>query len=190
LRPGPFGLYGSPRPQDRLGFLFGRRGRQNPWTHIAIVSASSALAGVVVSAAVATTQSWLDRRHKRKELLREKYEAMAMLFLDSMKWPSYLLYATSSSQIADSSHPLSANKVHMLCTVYFPRFRAKSGAYIDACTALYDARSHSITLMRRDRLANGPLTILITRTREMFSLPQKDNLQSKIERHANDYAAV
>ena len=154
------------------------------------IGALIALCGVLVAQLVAMVQSRLEREHKKHVLLRTKYEEMAMAFLDSLKWPSSLLYATSLEQIVDLSVPADANKVHMLCTVYFPRLLQVSGAYIDACTALYDA---SVSLYNPDD--NRPLG------EQAFNHPQykvardaffaeKDTIQTAIQGHAKSYTVA
>ena len=148
------------------------------------------ICGVLVAQLVAMIQSRLEREHKKHVLFRTKYEEMATAFLDSLKWPSSLLYATSLEQIADLSVPAAANKVHMLCTVYFLPLLPASGAYIEACVALYDA---SVSLYNPSD--NRPLG------EQAFNHPQykaardayfaaKDIIQTAIQDYARSYTVA
>lgn len=51
---------------------------------VAIIAASSALAGVTISAVIALCLSYFDKRHKKQVLLREKYEEMMSCFSASL----------------------------------------------------------------------------------------------------------
>jgi|SRR5690242_9719466 len=149
-----------------------------------------ALCGVLVAQLVAMMQSRLEREHKKHVLLRTKYEEMAMAFLDSLRWPSSLLYATSLEQVVKLSNPADANKVHMLCTVYFERLLPASGSYIDACTALYDA---SLSLYNPDdKRPLGEQAFSHPRykaSRDSF-FAAKDTIQTAIKDHASSYTVA
>ena len=53
---------------------------------IAVISASSAIAGAVISQLVSIFRDILDKKHKRHILLREKYEELANLVTNSQEW--------------------------------------------------------------------------------------------------------
>lgn len=106
---------------------------------IAWLTGGFALGGVALSLAGSWLQSHNDRKHQRNILERSKYEEMALEFLESLKWPSYLLACSSLADIQQISQVTSANKVHMLCVVYFPLLVDISGKYLDMCLNLFQA---------------------------------------------------
>lgn len=154
------------------------------------IGALLALCGVLVAQLVAMIQSRLERDHKKHVLLRTKYEEMATAFLNSLKWPSSLLYATSLQRIVDLSNPADANKVHMLCMIYFPPLLPATEVYIDACVSLYD---NTVSLYNPSdsrplgEQAYGHANYNAARD-AFFSA--RDFLQKGIEVHANTYTVA
>jgi hypothetical protein len=53
---------------------------------IAIVAASSALCGVIISQTISLLQSFLNKKHEKQKLLRQKYEEMMFHFSSSLQW--------------------------------------------------------------------------------------------------------
>lgn len=49
---------------------------------VAIIAATSALSGVVISQAITVMIDWRDKRHKRRIHLRDKYEEMMLEVAD------------------------------------------------------------------------------------------------------------
>jgi hypothetical protein len=155
---------------------------------VAIVSASSVLVGVIAAQGVAMLQSWLDRKHKREILLREKYEALGLHFLDSMKLPHELMGATSAEAVLALTRQESANKAQMLALVYFPKLRQPIGQYSDSYSALCLAATSLYNPEDKRRLGA-----------QVFDKPQyidarnahlaaRDHLQDQIEMHSVIYA--
>jgi len=58
----------------------------NEESSIAIISAASALSGVLLTSIVALIISWQSRKHEKQKVLAEKYEAVMMHFTDSFGW--------------------------------------------------------------------------------------------------------
>ena len=52
---------------------------------IAIIAASSVLSGVIISQAMSLIQTFLNRKHQKQKLLRQKYEEMMFHFSDSLQ---------------------------------------------------------------------------------------------------------
>ena len=151
------------------------------------IGASLALCGVLVAQLVAMLQSRFERENKRHVLFRTKYEEMSQAFLDSLKWPSSLLYATSLEQIVGLSVPADANKTHMLCIVYFQRLLPESGAYIEACISLYDA---SVSLYNPDDsrpLGEQGYNNQKCKDAKAAFYAAKNSMQEAIRHHASSY---
>ena len=98
---------------------------------IAAISASSAIAGAAITQIVGVFLAHLERRHKRKVLLREKYEELALLVQESMSWPSDQMNAKSLSDLRDS-YPSKARKATVLAHIYFPKLRDACENYVNA----------------------------------------------------------
>lgn len=105
----------------------------------AIIAAVAALSGVALSQGLSMILARLDRKYRRKVLLREKYEEMAMHFLESLSWPTRLQTAKNQEALYELSQNLDANKCFLLCSIYFPALRDLSGAYLDSSVSLYNA---------------------------------------------------
>lgn len=102
---------------------------------IAIVSASAALSGVALSQVSAIVQAYLNRKHEKRKLLREKYEELANHVTESHLWATEILHASSFSQV--SSHtPVHARKAATLANIYFPLLRESSWNYLNASVIL------------------------------------------------------
>lgn len=155
---------------------------------IAIVSATSALLGVLVASAVAMVQPWYNRKYTREVLLREKYEELGLHFLDSMKLPGELLTCTSHEETLAVTHQSSGNKAHLLALVYFPILQQATGRHIEsysnlclATLSLYDP-----TDSRRvgEQVFNQPQYVA---ARDQH-IAARDALQEEIQRNAHIYA--
>ena len=85
----------------------------------ALLAGGFALAGVALAQVSSSIHSRNAQQYQRAVLLRTKYEEMSMLFVDSMRWSVDLLNATSPTDILAFSQATLANKIHMLCMVYF-----------------------------------------------------------------------
>lgn len=104
---------------------------------IAIIAALSAAIGAVVSQSMTFFLSWLDKRHQKKVLLREKYEEMALLYVDSLDWFQSAGSSTNFEQLQAFSFPKKARQVQVLCSVYFPELLDYINEYVGACNAYY-----------------------------------------------------
>jgi len=157
-------------------------------TLIAIISASSALLGVIVASGIAMLQSWLDRKNKREVLLREKYEELGLHFLDSMKLPGELLTCSSHEKTLAVTHQSSGNKAHLLALVYFPLLQQATGQYIESYSALCltTLSLYDPTDSRRvgEQVFDHPQYIA---ARDQH-IAARDALQEEIQAHAHIYA--
>lgn len=98
---------------------------------IAIVSASSAIAGAVISQLVTILRDYLDKRHKRNIFLREKYEELANLVTASQGWFTGQIGAINMLELR--TPPVEARKAAVISHIYFPALRDACESYLDAC---------------------------------------------------------
>jgi hypothetical protein len=99
---------------------------------IAAISAGSAIAGAAITQIVGVFLAHFERRHKKKILLREKYEELALLIHESNSWLSEQMNAKSLSELR-SGYPEKARKATVLAHIYFPKLRDVCESYVNAC---------------------------------------------------------
>jgi len=138
------GVCGPPYGEDSPLFLrpVGEQVMKNEIA-IAIISASSALCGVLISQAISLFQTHLSRRHERQKLLRAKYEEMTFFFSDSFEWIERLNNCSARSALLSASQNLAARKCLVLCLLYFPEFVGIANDYIKATVSYYTLVSSS-----------------------------------------------
>lgn len=105
----------------------------------AVIAASAALAGVVISLLGNWLLSYLNRGHQRKVLLRSKYEELAFLVVDSVGDYQKILVAESNHQLLRDSQPVSAQKAEALAQLYFPELKETADGYLSAIVAFRNA---------------------------------------------------
>ncbi len=95
----------------------------------AIIAATAALSGVVISLLGNWLLSWQKEEHERKILLRSKYEELAFLVVDSVGDYQKILIADSNQGLLKDSQPVSAQKVEALAQLYFPELMDAADGY-------------------------------------------------------------
>ena len=140
---------------------------------IAVISASSAIAGAVISQLVSIFRDILDKKHKRHILLREKYEELANLVTNSQEWFTSQLGAASLKELK-SRPPLEARRAMVLSHIYFPLLQSACQAYVNA-SALFQ-----VTLINNHEFVEGvdAGTQAAHKNRAAFE-KAADNLQKK-----------
>ncbi|MUK26585.1 hypothetical protein [Aliivibrio fischeri] len=93
---------------------------------ISIVSASSALAGVLVSQFAVLLKEHLNQKHHKNVLLREKYEQLMDCIQESLIWSVEAGECKNMDEIIKYSVNIPARKALSLSLIYFPEFQ-------DAC---------------------------------------------------------
>ncbi|MEW6739793.1 MAG: hypothetical protein ACOYU2_04295 [Nitrospirota bacterium] len=97
---------------------------------IAIIAASSALCGVIISQAISILLSRLDQRHKKHILLRQKYEEMMFYFQDSLTYYNQVATCRIRDQLLQLNHSIPAQRAMGLALLYFPNFVSILDTYI------------------------------------------------------------
>ncbi len=97
---------------------------------IAVIAASSALCGVIISQAISIVLSFFDKRHKKQILLRQKYEEMMFHFSDSFAWINELNSCKTRHQLFAQAQPLQARKALFLSLLDFPALVETANQYI------------------------------------------------------------
>ena len=107
---------------------------------IAIIAASSALCGVIISQAFSLFQSFLNRRHEKKKLLRQKYEETMLHLSTSLEWIQHLNGSTNQEAVFALAQNVAARKALSLCLLYFRKdLGGAANDYILAQQAYYQS---------------------------------------------------
>jgi len=105
---------------------------------IAIIAASSALCGVIISQAISLIQTFLDRGHRKHILLRQKYEEMMFHFSDSLQWIQQVNACRTQSEIFALAQCPPTRKALSLCLLYFPDLSGPANDYLLAQLSYYE----------------------------------------------------
>ncbi len=100
----------------------------------AVIAASAALSGVVISLLGNWLLSWLKEGYERKILLRSKYEELSFLLVDSIGDYQQILTAHSNRELLNTQ-PVSAQKMFALAQLYFPELLVATDVYLSALVA-------------------------------------------------------
>ncbi len=86
---------------------------------IAIIAASSALLGAIISQSMTWLLSHLEKKRQKHILLRQKYEEMWLNFSSSLEWIVRLNGSTSQEAVFQLAQNPEARKAASLCFLYF-----------------------------------------------------------------------
>ena len=103
----------------------------------AIIAASAVLAGVLISQAISIFLSFLDKRHKKQILLRQKYEEMMVHLSDSLSWIQDLHCCRTREELFAQAQSPPARKALSLCLLYFPDIADTANQYVLAQQEYY-----------------------------------------------------
>jgi len=104
----------------------------------AIIAASSALGGVIISQAISITLSIFDKKHQKHKLLRQKYEEMMFHFQDSLLYYNQVATCRTLDQLLQQTHSVPAQKALGLALLYFPNLESSFDNYVRSLVAYYD----------------------------------------------------
>jgi len=119
---------------------------------IPIIAATSALSGVVISQAISILLLFLDKRHKKHVLLRQKYEEMMFLFQSSLGYFQDVQNCKTFDQLYQLSNSPEAGKAYGLALLYFPCLVEPLNDYTVAQVSFYDS---VITIFNKNIPANA-----------------------------------
>jgi len=104
----------------------------------AIIAASAALGGVIISQAISILLSFLDKRHKKHILLRQKYEEMMFHFQDSLAYYSQVGACKTLDQLLHQNHCIPANRAMGLALLYFHNLAPLFDTYLRNQISFYN----------------------------------------------------
>jgi len=150
-----------------------------------------ALSGTIVGLIGAFVNSQIERRAKRQQLVREKYEEMAHLISSSLAWYPQLAKCKTLDEIASTPPPLELRKILTLCILYFPEVKNDVVEYWNGMSLFYNW-SVDIFSPNMAGLNLGIQAAMrsenLEKTRVLTALRQR--LENTIEKNAPKYAKV
>lgn len=159
---------------------------------IGVISAASALGGVVVSQAFSLLQSFFERRHQRRVMLRGKYEELSRTLNEAMEWVSVNLSSRSIPELHDHSFPTHARWVYSLCLLYFPELKEEAAQFVSASIGFQHMLIDNYT-ETEPGTAGGQAA---RKARQQFEAAQssifvaRSVLDDAIQKHAGTYAGA
>lgn len=156
---------------------------------IAIIAASSAILGAIISQATTLLISCIERKRQKNILLRQKYEEMMFHFSASLEWIRYLNGCTTQSEVFALAQSTDARKALSLCLLYFPILARPANDYILAQQVYY---ASIITSFKEDgSFTAGGQAILKNKvsheTAQKALFEKKENFENLIISNANEY---
>ena len=103
----------------------------------ALIVAGSTTFGVLISQAISILLSFLDKRHKKHILLRQKYEEMMFHFQDSLEYYNQVGACRTLDQLEKKTHRISANRAMGLALLYFQNLAPLFDIYLRNQIAYY-----------------------------------------------------
>ena len=104
-----------------------------------IISAVSVILGFLVSQLATEVHNYYARKHKRKILLREKYEEMLFHFSASLEYLLYLNGSTSQESVLSLAQCTDARKALNLCLLYFEDLVHPANDYVVDLRSYYES---------------------------------------------------
>ena len=105
---------------------------------ISMIAAGSALAGVIISQIFSLLISFLDKRHKKQILIRQKYEEMMFNFQDSLSYYSDIANCKTREQLYSKSHSIPAQRAMGIAMIYFPNIAPNIEVYLKYLVEYYN----------------------------------------------------
>lgn len=142
---------------------------------MAVIAASAALAGVVISQTISILLSILEKRHKKHILLRQKYEEMMFQFQDSLRYVQDVHNCRTRDQLFQLSSSPQSGKAYGLALLYFPNLVEPLKKYSVAQVSFYTS---VVTIFDKNIPANagGQATVSAGHNRVIDALFKEKNL--------------
>jgi len=106
---------------------------------ISLITAISLITGVVISQTITLLISFFDKRHKKHQLLRQKYEEMMFYFQDSLAYFQEVQNCKTRHQLFQLSMSPQTGKACGLALLYFPNLVTPLNNYALAQVAFFNS---------------------------------------------------
>lgn len=152
-----------------------------------LVGGGLALAGATFGTILTFVNSHLERRQRRREILRQKYEEMVDYLDQTIGWFPTLDLCRSSESAVESHPPKAVRSLASLAMVYFPELSLPAKSYSSSVVDYYFWMVNEVPLNGTDML--GELASQFPEYQLRFALTVKTRhaLEQAIEDHAKKY---
>lgn len=157
---------------------------------VAVVSAVSALIGVVISQVSVLLKEHLNKRHLKQILLREKYEILTDCVLEAITWSNKAAECRSIVDLNKFAVNEPLRKAIALSLIYFPEFKNAVGEFQNNYINFYNIL---VTSFRKD-VNESAATQAVAHNRQEYLSSAKQFTLSRheidilIEKLASKYA--
>jgi hypothetical protein len=155
-----------------------------------LIGGGLALAGTVVSQVFGLFSGWLDRRHKRRVIHRERLEELTDCVAKTLLWFPKLSAGRTISDIQEAQPPTEARRMVCLAILYFPQLKNAVADYSNGLAKFYhwttDCFNPMAPASAGAQAAMSP--DCEQRNKEITMLRQK--LDNEIEKEARRYMSV
>lgn len=153
----------------------------------ALISAGAVLGGVILSQAITSRNTYLERKHKKNILLKQKYEEVSVLYTSSLQWVQRVQASRSIKELQTLSLQIDARKMHSLCLIYFPELRKPVAEYIDSLALFHNSVLNNFHTGEPGTA--GAQAFLNTKHGDIFnkSLKIRQSMEDAIEKHVSTY---
>ena len=153
-----------------------------------IIAAVSALSGVALTLISSAIFSSKEREHKRKILLREKYEELAILLVDSLESYLTLLSSSTSQELLLHARHAHAQKVDVLARLYFPELKQLTSNYLFSLVAFQNSLAANYKPELKESAGVQGANSVTVKAAQQNLESAKTSLDAAIEKHASKYA--
>lgn len=158
-----------------------------PSISVPIIAALSALAGVLVSQVSSAILASKEREHKRKILLREKYEELAIFLVDSLESYQALLSSSTNEELLLHARHAQAQKIDVLAKLYFPELKQLASDYLFSLVAFQNSLALNYNPELKENVGiQGAKSESVNTAQRKLELV-KHSLDVAIEKHAPKY---
>ncbi|MCG6412274.1 hypothetical protein [Vibrio fluvialis] len=145
---------------------------------VSIVSAGSAIFGVVIAQGCLLWKDHTDKKHQKDIVIRTKYDEFVTLIHDTEVWCSKLLTIQSVESLSEYNVCEPQRKAKSMALIYFPEFKSELSELGLAYARYFNAHS-----MRLNNAKHGKKTTID----DLEIVICLSNLDSKIDKYAYKY---
>jgi len=154
-----------------------------------VVGGGLALVGAMLGTILTFVNSHLERRQRRGEVLRQKYEELADLVDETIGWFPTLDLCDTMQSLVTAHPPKAVRSLASLAMVYFPELVKPAKDYSNAVVTYYQWMANSVSLDGANSL--GELACRIPEYQVLLNATEecRRDLEEAIENHASKYTA-
>ena len=159
---------------------------------IGIISAASALGGVVVSQFFSLLQAHFEHKQQKKILLRTKYEELVQHLNGAIEWGRETTFCKTQAELHAHAVPVPARQVYSLALLYFPKLKVPAAQLVHTSVMLHHVLSEHFTETERGTAGGQAARKALAQVTEASNALQaaRQALDDAIEKNAEAYIAA